>query len=73
MAPHADVVNMDETGWRQEQQRGWLWTVVTAELTVFLIDRTRGRTAVTGLLGFSFTGVVKLDRWSAYNGFLAEG
>ena len=39
----AAVVNMDETGWRQEQQRAWLWTVVTAELTVFLIDRSRGR------------------------------
>ena len=27
----AAVVNMDETGWRQEQQRAWLWTVVTAD------------------------------------------
>src|ERR1043165_7539627 len=24
------VVNIDETGWRQAQQRAWLWTVVTA-------------------------------------------
>jgi len=31
----ADVVNVDETGWRQERQRAWLWTAVTAELTVF--------------------------------------
>src|SRR4051794_1704201 len=28
---HAAVVNMGETGWRQEQQRAWLWTVVTAK------------------------------------------
>src|SRR5437763_7157099 len=35
----ADVVNLDETGWRQEQRRAWLWTVVTAELTVFWINR----------------------------------
>src|SRR5947209_1883950 len=28
----ADVVNMDETGWRQAKQRAWLWTVVTADL-----------------------------------------
>jgi transposase len=34
----ASVVNMDETGWRQAQQRAWLWTAVTAELTVFQID-----------------------------------
>src|SRR5438067_9669104 len=37
----AAVVNMDETGWRQEKQRAWLWTVVTAELTMFRIDRCR--------------------------------
>src|SRR5205814_1478433 len=24
----ADVVNMDETGWRQDKRRAWLWTVV---------------------------------------------
>src|SRR3954466_12699053 len=30
----AAVINIDETGWRQEQQRAWLWTLVTAELTV---------------------------------------
>src|SRR5262249_3145172 len=39
---HAAVVNLDETGWRQEKQRAWLWTAVTATLTVFRIDRSRG-------------------------------
>src|SRR3954462_371294 len=37
--PQAPVVNMDETGWPQEKQRAWLWTAVTAELTVFRIDQ----------------------------------
>src|SRR5256885_2021543 len=50
----ADVVNMDETGWRQEQRRAWLWTVVTAELTVFRIDRRRSGAVVEGLLGPDF-------------------
>jgi transposase len=31
----AAVVNIDETGWREEQRRAWLWAAVTAELTVF--------------------------------------
>src|SRR3954462_7434501 len=31
----ADVVNLDETGWRQQQRRAWLWSVVAVELTVF--------------------------------------
>ena len=68
----ADVVNMDETGWRQEQQRAWLWTVVTDKLTVFRIDRSRGGAVVEALLGAAFTGVVGSDRWPAYNRFPAE-
>src|ERR687894_23174 len=63
---------MDETGWRQAKQRAWLWTVVTATLTVFRIDRTRSGAAVEALLGPDFRGVVGSDRWSAYNRFPAE-
>src|SRR3954451_11209136 len=68
----APVVNMDETGWRQEKQRAWLWTAVTAELTVFQIDRSRGGAVVDALLGSDFGGVVGSDRWSAYSRFAAE-
>jgi transposase len=68
----ADVVNMQETGWRQEQARAWLWTAVTAELTVFGIDGSRGGAAIEGLLGSEFTGVVGSDRWSAYSRFPPE-
>jgi transposase len=66
------VVNMDETGWRQAQQRAWLWTAVTAGLTVFLIDRRRGGAVVDALLGSKFVGIVGSDRWSAYSRFPAE-
>ncbi len=68
----AAVVNMDETGWREDKQRAWLWTAVTAELTVFLIDRSRGGAVVEALLGSAFAGVVGSDRWSAYSRFPAE-
>src|SRR5262249_38671547 len=65
VVPQAAVVNMDETGWRQANQRAWLWKVVTAEPTVFLIDRRRGGTVVDALLSSRFGGVVGSDRWSA--------
>jgi transposase len=68
----APVVNMDETGWREEQRRAWLWTTVTAELTVFLIKRSRGGAVVEALMGSEFAGVVGSDRWSAYKRFPAE-
>jgi transposase len=68
----ATVANMDETGWREDKQRAWLWTAVTAELTVFQIDRSRGGVVVEALLGAAFAGVVGSDRWSAYGRFPAE-
>ncbi len=68
----ADVVNMDETGWRQDKQRAWLWTAVTPDLTAFLIDRSRGSTALQALVGEQFAGIVGSDRWSAYGHFPAE-
>jgi transposase len=68
----AATVNIDETGWRQERARAWLWTLVTSELTVFRIDRRRSGAALGALLGPAFTGVVGSDRWSAYSRFSAE-
>jgi transposase len=53
----------------RSRQRG---TVVTAELTVFRIDRSRGGAVVDALLGTDFAGVVGSDRWSAYSRFPAE-
>ena len=68
----AAVVNVDETGWREDQQRAWLWTAVTATLTVFRIDQSRGGAVLEALLGAAFAGVVGSDRWSAYNRFPPE-
>ncbi len=68
----ADVANLDETGWREGKQRAWLWTAVTPSLTAFLIDRSRGRTALQSLVGEQFAGIVGSDRWSAYGSFPAE-
>ncbi len=62
-----DSAHLDETGWRQARKRAWLWTVVTAYITVFLISRSRGATVVKELLGDNFTGFVITDRWSAYS------
>lgn len=65
-AQQAAVVNADETSWRLAGQRGWLWVAVSAVATVFTVARSRGSTAIKGLLGASFVGVLGSDRWSAY-------
>jgi transposase len=62
----APVAHADETGWRQAGQRRWLWVVVTAVATVFVVAASRGSAVVKGLLGETFDGRVVSDRWSAY-------
>jgi hypothetical protein len=61
------TVNVDETGWRQENKRAWLWLAATPLVAIFLVMKTRGAQGVHSLLGETFNGIVGSDRWSAYN------
>jgi transposase len=55
----------DETGWREARRRAWLWVVVTAHLTVFMVHARRNADAARALLG-NATGVLVTDRHGAY-------
>lgn len=57
---------LDETGWREGQQRAWLWTAVTACVTVFVVRLSRRAKVAHELLGEQFWGYLVTDRWSAY-------
>jgi transposase len=57
---------LDETGWREGQQRAWLWTAVTEWVTVFVVRASRGGQVAQELLGERFWGWLVTDRWSAY-------
>lgn len=59
--------NIDETGWRENRQRAWLWVVVSASVTIFHIARSRGGAVARELLGPGFHWVLTSDRYSAYN------
>src|SRR5438874_6752895 len=65
-ARHERVANLDETGWREGRQRAWLWTMVTATLTVFVIAPRRVGDVARALLGTGWRGVVGSDRFSGY-------
>jgi transposase len=60
------VAYADETGWREGQQRAWLWTAVTEWVTVFVVRRSRGAKVARELLGERCWGWLVTDRWSAY-------
>lgn len=62
----AAVVNMDETGWREARRRVWLWTAVTATLTVFQIHASRSGAVARVLLGAGWAGIVGSDRGTMY-------
>lgn len=61
-----DIGNADETSWRENGKRVWLWTLTTPVATLYRIQAGRGRTALLDLLGPTWHGVLGCDRWSAY-------
>ncbi len=62
----ADAVPIDETSWRQDRKKVWLWATVTAVATVFTIARNRSAAVAQALLGSRDGQVVTSDRFSAY-------
>jgi transposase len=58
--------NVDETSWRQDRQRGWLWTVVTQAVTVFTIALSRAASVAQGLIIPAAGQVITTDRYKGY-------
>jgi len=63
------VVTPDETGWRVNAQRHWLWAFTTAETPVYAVCDGRGFDDAAAVLGPDFAGVLVRDGWVAYRGF----
>jgi transposase len=66
-AHHAEVVNVDETSWRQERGKAWLWATVTAMTTVFTIARHRSAEVAKAVLGTQDGPIAVTDRFGAYD------
>ena len=63
----SERVHADETGWREDKKKAWLWVAVAGLVTVFLVRTSRGAQAAKDLLGESFGGILITDRWASYN------
>jgi transposase len=63
----APVKHVDETGWKKQGQKCWMWVAATAQLSVFVLHARRGLTGLSALLG-TVEGIIVSDRWSAYRG-----
>lgn len=61
------AANVDETSWREQTKRAWLWVAATPLVSVFLVLASRGTHSAQHLLGECFHGIVGSDRWAGYN------
>lgn len=60
------VLNVDETGWRTNGDKRFLWAFVAARYVVYTVAATRGSEVLIHLLGAVFRGILGSDRFSAY-------
>jgi transposase len=67
------TASLDETGWRQGDQRAWVWVAVTTWVTVFVVRLSRGGEVARDLLGTACDGILVTDRVSAYHWYPVRG
>src|ERR1700677_2788686 len=60
------VLNVDETGWRTNGDKRFLWAFVAARYVVYTVAATRGSEVLIRQLGAVFQGILCSDRFSAY-------
>ncbi len=63
----APVVHIDETSWRRDRKKVWLWITATGRATVFTIAVTRAASVARTLLGTERPQVVISDRLPGYD------
>lgn len=70
--PLETIVNVDETGHKENKDKFWTW-VFKAELYVlFKIDKSRGSKVLIDVLGKEFNGVLGCDYFSAYRKYMKD-
>ena len=68
--PTTERANVDETGWRVGGRLAWLHTIVTPDVTAYLIDPTRSGAVAERVLGPGYAGLLGHDGWSVYDRFV---
>lgn len=61
------AVQADETGWREDGQNGYIWSVSTPTLRYYEYHHSRGGEVVKNLIGDEFVGVLGSDFYAGYN------
>ena len=64
---NAKHLHIDETGYRQQTKRGWLWLSCTTEFSYYKLSPSRSRQTLVSLIGEQYAGEITSDRYGAYN------
>ncbi len=64
--PREAVLNVDETGWRTNGDKRWIWGLVANQFVFYVVACTRGSEVLVSLLGAVFRGILCCDRWVVY-------
>lgn len=59
--------NIDETGWKQQAKRCWLWVAAVNGAVLFLVRPSRGAKVLKEIIGPDYAHVVTSDRAKAYD------
>jgi transposase len=68
--PYEAVLNIDETGHKDNGKLWWTWCLRADLYTIFKIDAQRSADVLLDLLGSDFDGVIGCDYFSAYRRFM---
>jgi len=72
MLPKEDILNVDETGHKENGRRLWTWAFRAAGFTCFKIEPSRGSKVLVAMLGEAFDGILGCDYFSAYRKYMGE-
>ena len=64
--PREAVLNVDETGWRSDGDKRWIWALVAQQFVFYVVASSRGAEVLVSLLGAVFRGILCSDRWIVY-------
>src|ERR1035438_2148258 len=64
--PREAVLNVDETGWRTNGDKRWIWALVAHQFVFYVVASTRGAEVLVSLLGAVYRGILCSDRWVVY-------
>jgi transposase len=70
--PGEAVLNIDETGHKENGARFWTWCFRAQLYTLFRIDKSRGSKVLVEVPGEEFNGVLGCDYFSAYRKYMRE-